>query len=534
MGIEDEARQERSVVGDATGGARLLEDRTIRVVLEEDPTGFVGRRGHRLQPGEADVAAIFADRKLLVTQILQRPGKPVVGPHRSRPLRLERTDGTWHVNGGPRVEEGEDIAIRNRVRSRDRRHRNPDGRRGRERPAAAPPYHDREGDDDDQRNGRRHQVARVARGAVKGPDDDREQRERQQQQDEINWRKPGPAQLEQRENAPPAKPDGDGKQRDHGDLRQHPWNDARAAARQMFGPKEYRDAEDEELLDRLLGAMMHRGQPEAGQTPQVGDDVVANPGRESHDGGAERDRGAAHVRNPDPLSREVQPEHERADQQRQEKDAVVPDAHAGGETEEGPVVPAAMGRPGDPNREQEAEDDEEEHERVDPRPHAIADGVQRKHRGDARRQQGAPTLPSPASGGGIFDVGEEPAGQRVHGQDVEDSDDAQRETDRELGRAEDRDKGRQHVRLDRAQVMAPTLNDRQVAAQDVDGGDAPGRLVSIEWLQLMSPASGSTARRTLIGRCVLAVTRATGVPRPAPSVAARGRRHPHRRAAGAS
>ena len=229
--------------------------------------------------------------------------------------------------------------------------------------------------------------------------------------------------------------------------------------------------------------MMHRGQPEAGQTPQVGGDVVANPGRESHDGEAERDRGAAHVRNPDPLSREVQPEHERADQQRQEKDAVVPDAHAGGETEEGPVVPAAMGRPGDPNREQEAEGDEEEHQRVDPRPHAIADGVQRKHRGDARRQQGAPTLPSPASWGGISDVGEEPAGQRVHCEDVNDANHAQRETDRELGRAEDRDKGRQHVRLDRPQVMAPTFDDRQVAAQDVDGGDAPGRLISIEWLQ---------------------------------------------------
>src|SRR5438552_6610245 len=72
--VENEARQERSIVGDATGSACLLEDRSIRVVLEEDPTGFVRRGGHRLKARKADISTIFADRKLLVTQILQRPG----------------------------------------------------------------------------------------------------------------------------------------------------------------------------------------------------------------------------------------------------------------------------------------------------------------------------------------------------------------------------------------------------------------------------------------------------------------------------
>src|SRR5438132_4630416 len=186
--IENEARQERSIVGDATGGARLLEDRSIRVVLEEDPTWFVRRGRHRLKARKADISTIFADRKLLVTQILQRPGEPVVSPHRSRLVRLERADGTWHVDGGPGVEEGEDVAIRDRVRSGDGCHRNPDGRGGRERPAAAPRHRDRQGDDDDQRNGRRHQVAWVAGGAIEGSDDHREQRERQEQQNEVNRR----------------------------------------------------------------------------------------------------------------------------------------------------------------------------------------------------------------------------------------------------------------------------------------------------------------------------------------------------------
>src|SRR5437879_6589025 len=78
---------------------------------------------------------------------------------------------------------------------------------------------------------------------------------------------------------------------------------------------------------------------ESTEAPQVGRDVVGIAGRESHDGGAERDRRAAQIGTPDPLSPELQPNHERADQQGQEKDAVVPHADAGGQTEEGPVVP---------------------------------------------------------------------------------------------------------------------------------------------------------------------------------------------------
>src|SRR5207244_12355633 len=72
--IENEARQERPIVGDATGGARLLEDRSIRVVLEEDPAGFIRRGGHRLKARKPAISAIFADRNLLATQILLRPG----------------------------------------------------------------------------------------------------------------------------------------------------------------------------------------------------------------------------------------------------------------------------------------------------------------------------------------------------------------------------------------------------------------------------------------------------------------------------
>src|SRR5207253_2133789 len=120
--------------------------------------------------------------------------------------------------------------------------------------------------------------------------------------------------------------------------------------------------------------------------------------------------------------------------------------------------------------EQETEGDEQEDQRVDPRSHPVADGVQRKDGGDGGHQY-APTLPSPASGGGGF--GDQPAGQRVHGEDVEDADDAERETNGELGRAEDRDKGRQHVGLDRAEVVPAALDDREPAVQDVDGGDAP-------------------------------------------------------------
>ena len=166
--------------------------------------------------------------------------------------------------------------------------------------------------------------------------------------------------------------------------------------------------------------MVHRRVAEATEAPQVGRDVVANPGRESHDGGAERDRRAAQIGTPDPLSPELQPNHQRANQQGQEKDAVVPHADAGGQTEEGPVVPAARARAPTPtlprkrgresfpqcgggkhqtDGEQETEGDEQEDQRVDPRSHPVADGVQRKDGSDGGHQD-TPTLPSPASGGG--------------------------------------------------------------------------------------------------------------------------------------
>ena len=188
----------------------------------------------------------------------------------------------------------------------------------------------------------------------------------------------------------------------------------------MLRAEEHGDAEDEEFGDRPPRAVVHSRVAEAAEAPQVGRDVVGNPGRESRDGGAERDRRAARISTSDPLSREVQPDHERADQQGQEEDAVVPHADAGGQTEEGPVVPAARARAPTPtlprkrgretfphcgggkyqtDGEQEAEGDEQEDQRVDPRPHPVADGVQRKDGGDGGHQD-TPTLPSPARGGG--------------------------------------------------------------------------------------------------------------------------------------